>query len=112
METSGTDEPQSKRASQIRVILGRHSVTNVFHPVQASLDGSSYKPLSSLPSVGYQPSGAAFDRAKTQQKMKVSSEVIVLSDEESPTSPMESLKDVSLISAHQKLLLQIVPTQM
>ena len=34
--------------------------------------------------------------------MKVSSEVIVLSDEESPTSPMESLKDVSLITAHRK----------
>ena len=78
------------------------SVTNVFHPAQASLHSSSYKPLSSLPSVGYQPSGAASDRAKTQQKTKVSSEVIVLSDEESPTSPMESLKDVSLFSAHQK----------
>ena len=51
------------------------SVTNVFHPAQALLDGSSYKPLSSLPSVGYQPSGAASDRAKTQ-KTKVSSEVI------------------------------------
>ena len=60
------------------------------------------QPLSSLPSVGYQPSGAASDRAKTQQKTKVSSEVIVLSDEESPTSPIESLKDVHLFSAHQK----------
>ena len=47
------------------------SVANVFHPAQASLDGSSYKPLSSLPSIGYQPSGAAFDRAKTQQKIIV-----------------------------------------
>ena len=58
--------------------------------------------------MGYQPSGAASDRAKTQQKMKVSSEVIVLSAEESPTSPMETLKDASLI-VHTRLLLQIVP---
>ena len=50
--------------------------------------------------MGCQPYGAASDKAKTQQKMKVSSEVIVLSDEESPTSSMESLKGASLISAH------------
>ena len=50
--------------------------------------------------MGYQPSGS--DNAKTQKKTKVSSEVIVLSDEESPTSPMESPKDGSLINAHRK----------
>ena len=108
METSATDDLESKRTGQIRVTLTgilapeSSNVTNVFHPAQASLDGSSYKPLSSLPSVGYQPSGAASNRAKTQQKTKVSFDVIVLSDEESPTSPMEFLKNLFLISAHQK----------
>jgi len=65
----------------------------------------TYKSISSLPPVGYQPSNARPSKNSSKNGEKSSSDVIVLSDEDSPTSPVDvqqmDQKPGVLINAHQ-----------